>query len=164
MSFTDINHFSISFSYWNITGVYFVSWAAKLANWLPLNHWNGHSSTSKILHFAQKNALCGIYDLKNFGGLPFSVSMWHVMCCVERNVLHSLDGVQDYQLDIDQSRRRIHQQHMVQWIVDGVIKGITPQQVSDLHLSHWPLPDLYTLLISRSESGTHTRLMAIFPV
>ena len=40
---------------------------------------------------------------------------------------------QDYQLDIDHAKRRIHQQHMVQWIVDGVVKGITPQQVSDLH-------------------------------
>ena len=38
--------------------------------------------------------------------------------------------MQDYQMDVDNARRRIHQHHMVQWIVDGVIKGITPQQVS----------------------------------
>jgi len=44
-------------------------------------------------------------------------------------------SVQDYQLDVDMARRRIHQHHMVQWIVDGVLKGITPQQVCDITCS-----------------------------
>jgi hypothetical protein len=37
--------------------------------------------------------------------------------------------MKDYQLEVDQARRRVEQQHMVQWIVDQVHKGITPQQV-----------------------------------
>jgi F-type H+-transporting ATPase subunit b len=37
----------------------------------------------------------------------------------------------DYQVDILNSTRRIQQQHMVQWIVDGVMAGITPQQEKD---------------------------------
>jgi len=48
--------------------------------------------------------------------------------------------MQDYQMDVDNARRRIHQHHMVQWIVDGVIKGITPQQVlphSLVSVAHW---------------------------
>jgi F-type H+-transporting ATPase subunit b len=37
----------------------------------------------------------------------------------------------DYQMEIDSARRHIQQQHMVQWIVDQVVKGITPQQEKD---------------------------------
>jgi F-type H+-transporting ATPase subunit b len=37
----------------------------------------------------------------------------------------------DYQVDILSAKRRIQQQHMVQWIVDGVMAGITPQQEKD---------------------------------
>jgi len=37
----------------------------------------------------------------------------------------------DYQVDIQSAQRRIQQQHMVQWIVDGVMVGITPQQEKD---------------------------------
>lgn len=37
----------------------------------------------------------------------------------------------DYQMEVDTTRRRLQQQHMVQWIVDQVVKGITPQQEKD---------------------------------
>jgi len=37
----------------------------------------------------------------------------------------------DYQVDIQTAQRRLQQQHMVQWIVDGVMAGITPQQEKD---------------------------------
>lgn len=37
----------------------------------------------------------------------------------------------DYQVDVETTQRRLQQQHMVQWIVDGVVKGITPQQERD---------------------------------
>jgi F-type H+-transporting ATPase subunit b len=37
----------------------------------------------------------------------------------------------DYQVDVETAERRLQQQHMVQWIVDGVVKGITPQQERD---------------------------------
>jgi len=34
----------------------------------------------------------------------------------------------DYQLDYQNTTRRLEQKHMVKWIVDSVVKGITPQQ------------------------------------
>lgn len=37
----------------------------------------------------------------------------------------------DYQVDVQSAQRRIQQQHMVQWIVDGVKAGISPQQEKD---------------------------------
>jgi F-type H+-transporting ATPase subunit b len=37
----------------------------------------------------------------------------------------------DYQVDVETTKRRLQQQHMVQWIVDGVMAGITPQQEKD---------------------------------
>jgi F-type H+-transporting ATPase subunit b len=37
----------------------------------------------------------------------------------------------DYQVDVESAKRRLQQQHMVQWIVDGVMAGITPQQEKD---------------------------------
>jgi F-type H+-transporting ATPase subunit b len=37
----------------------------------------------------------------------------------------------DYQVDVQSAQRRVQQQHMVQWIVDGVMAGVTPQQEKD---------------------------------
>jgi F-type H+-transporting ATPase subunit b len=37
----------------------------------------------------------------------------------------------DYQVEVLNSTRRIQQQHMVEWIVNGVMAGITPQQEKD---------------------------------
>jgi len=37
----------------------------------------------------------------------------------------------DYQVDVLAAQRRLQQQHMVQWIVDGVKAGISPQQEKD---------------------------------
>nr|AOR07058.1 mitochondrial ATP synthase subunit b precursor [Enchytraeus cf. crypticus SL-2017] len=37
----------------------------------------------------------------------------------------------DYQVDVLSAQRRMQQQHMVQWIVDGVKAGISPQQEKD---------------------------------
>nr|AOR07062.1 mitochondrial ATP synthase subunit b precursor [Mesenchytraeus cf. gelidus SL-2017] len=37
----------------------------------------------------------------------------------------------DYQVDVQNATRRVHQHHMVQWIVDGVLAGISPQQEKD---------------------------------
>jgi len=37
----------------------------------------------------------------------------------------------DYQVDVQAAQRRLQQQHMVQWIVDGVKAGISPQQEKD---------------------------------
>lgn len=34
----------------------------------------------------------------------------------------------DYQMQIQSLERRIAQKHMVQWIIDGVLKAITPDQ------------------------------------
>merc|ERR1712170_44188 len=34
----------------------------------------------------------------------------------------------DYQLAVETSKKRIQQEHMANWIIDGVIKGITPKQ------------------------------------
>lgn len=34
----------------------------------------------------------------------------------------------DYQADVESTQRRFEQNHMVNWIVDSVVKGITPQQ------------------------------------
>lgn len=46
---------------------------------------------------------------------------------VHQNVKKRLD----YQLDVETAERRVQQEHMVRWIVDSVVKGITPQQERD---------------------------------
>lgn len=37
----------------------------------------------------------------------------------------------DYQVAKEQTSRRVEQEHMVNWIVDNVVRGITPQQEKD---------------------------------
>ena len=36
---------------------------------------------------------------------------------------------QNYQLEVESSKRQFEQRHMVNWITESVVKGITPQQV-----------------------------------
>ena len=35
----------------------------------------------------------------------------------------------DYQVELVNTKKRLEQDHMVNWIVDNVVKGITPKQV-----------------------------------
>ncbi|XP_035231631.1 ATP synthase subunit b, mitochondrial-like [Stegodyphus dumicola] len=48
-----------------------------------------------------------------------------------RRLMHVYDKVKrrlDYQLELYNARRKFEQKHMVDWIVNSVIKSITPQQ------------------------------------
>lgn len=39
---------------------------------------------------------------------------------------------QDYQLEIEQFKRKVEQDHIIEWVEKEVIKSITPQQVNNL--------------------------------
>jgi len=48
-----------------------------------------------------------------------------------QNVYQEVRRRMEYQLDYQNTTRRLEQKHMVKWIVDSVVKGITPQQEKD---------------------------------
>lgn len=44
---------------------------------------------------------------------------------------------QDYQLEIEQFKRKVEQDHIIEWVEKEVIKSITPQQVNNLKNIHY---------------------------
>ncbi|ESO87239.1 hypothetical protein LOTGIDRAFT_210633 [Lottia gigantea] len=45
-----------------------------------------------------------------------------------QNIHQAVKNRLDYQVDVVNTRKHFEQEHMVRWILDGVLKGITPQQ------------------------------------
>ena len=73
--------------------------------------------------------------------------------------------LQNYQMDVEGTKRRFEQKHMVNWIVDSVVKGITPDQVDKYFIlllltspSSWGWLNHYQCLLN-----CHNRLLGVPP-
>merc|ERR1712179_120157 len=75
----------------------------------------------EITYMKEEDFVDQVYEEKL--GLMLEAEYRRRMSEVHREVKRRLD----YQLDLQNAKRRFEQEHMVKWITDGVLKSVTPQ-------------------------------------